>query len=68
MTKAINRREETDAKLENLSMDVHKIHGDVGFLREELKGMKDELTLRIKKLRKTNRLYLSYDKYMRNST
>lgn len=49
--KAIHhRQEETDAKLDNIAMDVHKLHGEVATLKDgqalikkEVKGIKDEL-------------------------
>ena len=37
ITKALrDRQEETDAKLEALSMDVHKMHGDLARLEEKV--------------------------------
>lgn len=53
LTKAIfNRQEETDAKLENLTMEVHKIHGDLSSLKDELKDIKDEVTFTYQKTSK----------------
>jgi len=51
VVKAIhNRQEVTDAKLESLTMDVHKIHGSIGALKGEIeftfeKTSKNELEI-----------------------
>ena len=31
----INRQEETDAKLDNMAMDIHKLHGEVTSLEDQ---------------------------------
>ncbi|WP_318614195.1 hypothetical protein [Sporosarcina sp. YIM B06819] len=39
----LDRHEETEAKLENLSMDVHKMHGDVTSIKEQLSELQSEV-------------------------
>lgn len=48
----IDRQEETDAKLENLTMDVHKMHGDITFIKQELVEIKDEVRFTYQKTSK----------------
>lgn len=44
LTKAIyHRQEETDAKLENLSFNHHKLHGDVSNIKETLQNIKGDI-------------------------
>ena len=38
-----DRQEETDAKLEAMAMDVHKLHGKVEAQNEKLNAVSDEL-------------------------
>ncbi|MFJ7971401.1 hypothetical protein [Psychrobacillus sp. NPDC096389] len=53
LTKAIfNRQEESDAKLESLSMDIHKIHGDLSSLKGEMRDIKNEVTFTYQKTSK----------------
>ncbi|MEK3934876.1 hypothetical protein MKY41_06100 [Sporosarcina sp. FSL W7-1349] len=39
-----DRQEETDAMLESMSMDLHKIHGDIAGLKEHAGHVKSELS------------------------
>lgn len=44
MTKAIyNRQEETDAKLESLTFNVHKLQGEVTSIKETVTDIKGEI-------------------------
>jgi uncharacterized protein (DUF3084 family) len=44
MTRAIyDRQEETDARLENMSMDFNKMHGDVTAIKEQLTDVQSEV-------------------------
>lgn len=44
IVKAIHhRQEETDAKIDSLAMDIHKLHGDVTFLKEHALHVDQEL-------------------------
>ncbi len=46
VTRAIyDRQEETDAKLEALSMDVHHIKGDVAGLKEDVATLKEDVAI-----------------------
>ncbi|WP_346200781.1 hypothetical protein NSQ96_06960 [Caldifermentibacillus hisashii] len=36
----IHRQEETDAKLDAISMDVHKLHGEINYIKEEMSDIK----------------------------
>ncbi|MEK0285313.1 hypothetical protein P5F76_01075, partial [Caldifermentibacillus hisashii] len=35
-----DRQDETDAKLDALSIDVHKLHGELNFVKEEISDIK----------------------------
>lgn len=44
LTKAVlHRQEETDAKLENLTFNHHKLHGDVTHIKETLQNIKGDI-------------------------
>lgn len=46
MTRAIHdRQEETDAKLEALTMDVHKLHGEVTSLKQDVSVLKVDVSV-----------------------
>lgn len=47
-----DRHEETDAKLENLTMDVHKMHGDVTSIKEQLSELQSEVEFTYQKTAK----------------
>lgn len=36
----IQRQEETDAKLDAISTDVHKLHGEINYIKEEMSDIK----------------------------
>lgn len=47
-----DHQEETDAKLENLTMDVHKMHGDVTSIKEQLSELQSEVEFTYQKTAK----------------
>jgi chromosome segregation ATPase len=47
-----HRQEETDAKLDSLSLDVHKIHGDMIVVKEKVGAIKDEIEFTYQKTSK----------------
>lgn len=38
-----DRQEETDAKLDSMAMDTHKMHGDILAVKDQLKELKIDL-------------------------
>lgn len=53
LTRAIfDRQEESDARLENLSMDFHKMHGDVTSIKEQLTDVQGEVEFTFQKTAK----------------
>ncbi|WP_203246306.1 hypothetical protein [Sporosarcina beigongshangi] len=62
LTRAIfDRQEETDAKLENLTMDVHKLHGEVAEIKDILDFTYQKTTrneLEIYKLKKNSDMHV----------
>ncbi|WP_342509631.1 hypothetical protein [Sporosarcina sp. FSL K6-2383] len=62
LTRAIfDRQEETDAKLENLTMDVHKLHGEVAEIKDILDFTYQKTTrneLEIYKLKKNTDMHV----------
>lgn len=53
LTRAIfDRQEETDARLESMSMDFHKMHGDVTSVKEQLADVQGEVEFTFQKTAK----------------
>ncbi|ERI09756.1 hypothetical protein [Aneurinibacillus aneurinilyticus] len=54
ITRAIHdRQEETDAKLEALAMEVHKLHGEVASVKEDTKRIHKRLDYQILRIART---------------
>ncbi|MBB5325164.1 peptidoglycan hydrolase CwlO-like protein [Anoxybacillus tepidamans] len=39
----IHRQEETDAKLESLTMDVHRMHGEITAMKQEIRTLNEKI-------------------------
>jgi len=48
----IHRQDETDAKLDAISMDVHKLHGELNFIKEEISDIKTTVDFTYQKTNK----------------
>lgn len=53
ITKSIlHRQNETDAKMDSISIDVHKVHGELTFVKEEIADIKDTVDFTYQKTSK----------------
>lgn len=53
ITKSIlHRQNETDTKMDSISIDVHKVHGELTFVKEEIADIKDTVDFTYQKTSK----------------
>ncbi|KYD32460.1 hypothetical protein [Parageobacillus toebii] len=50
MTALLHRQDETDAKLEALATDIHNIHGEITFLKQDLHKLEEKADSHYQKL------------------